>query len=45
MEKDCNLRDEGPRRIMRFKPCQRYTDDEFFYNPYGYIRLEKQATN
>lgn len=37
------LRNEGPRRIMRMKPCQRYAEDEFFYNPDGYIRLEKEA--
>lgn len=34
------LADEGPRRIMRFRPCQRYDEDEFMFNPYGYIRLE-----
>jgi len=33
------LRDEGPRRVIRRVPCQRYDDDEFFFNPYGYIRL------
>jgi hypothetical protein len=33
------LRDSGPRRVMRFRPCTRYEDDDFFYNPYGYIRL------
>lgn len=32
--------DEGPRRIMRFRSCQRYEEDEFIFNPYGYIRLE-----
>lgn len=34
------LKDDGPRRVMRFRPCGRYEDDEFMYNPYGYIRLE-----
>jgi hypothetical protein len=34
------LRDAGPRRVMRFHPCARYDEDEFFFNPYGYIRLE-----
>lgn len=34
------LKDEGPRRIMHFRPCQRYEEDEFIFNPYGYIRLE-----
>lgn len=33
------LKDEGPRRIMRFRPCERYEQDEFMFNPYGYIRL------
>lgn len=34
------INDEGPRRVMRFRPCERYEDDEFMFNPYGYIRLE-----
>jgi hypothetical protein len=34
------LKDSGPRRVMRFGPCQRYEEDEFLFNPYGYIRLE-----
>jgi hypothetical protein len=34
------LRDDGPRRLMRLRPCARYDADDFFYNPYGYIRLE-----
>jgi hypothetical protein len=34
------LKDSGPRRIMRFEPCRRYEEDEFLFNPYGYIRLE-----
>jgi hypothetical protein len=34
------LKDEGPRRVMRFRPCKRYEEDEFKFNPYGYIRLE-----
>jgi hypothetical protein len=34
------LKDEGPRRVMRFRPCERYDEDGFMFNPYGYIRLE-----
>ena len=35
------LNDEGPRRVMRFLPCERYENDGFMFNPYGYIRLER----
>lgn len=34
------LSDSGPRRVMSFKPCGRYEDDGFLFNPYGYIRLD-----
>lgn len=34
------LKDEGPRRIMRIRQCERYEEEEFKFNPYGYIRLE-----
>lgn len=34
------LKDEGPRRVMRFRPCERCEEDGFKFNPYGYIRLE-----
>jgi hypothetical protein len=34
------LKDAGPRRVMRFRPCERYEVDGFLFNPYGYIRLE-----
>lgn len=33
------LRNEGPRRTIRHEPCERYEEDEFFFNPYGYNRL------
>jgi thiol-disulfide isomerase/thioredoxin len=33
------LCDEGPRRIINFTACERYDDDGFFFNPYGYNRL------
>lgn len=28
------------RRIVRHVPCTRYEDDDFFFNPFGYFRLE-----
>lgn len=34
------LKDDGPRRVMRLRPCERYEEDGFLFNPYGYIRLE-----
>ena len=34
------LTDSRPRRITRLHSCERYEPDEFFFNPYGYIRLE-----
>jgi hypothetical protein len=34
------LADDGPRRVMRLLPCWRYQEDDFFFNPYGYVRLE-----
>lgn len=36
------LKDEGPRRVIRCRPCARYEEDEFIFNPYGYIRLESE---
>ncbi len=36
------LKDEGPRRVIRYQPCERYEEDEFVFNPYGYIRLERE---
>jgi hypothetical protein len=32
-------KDAGPRRVMRLGPCERYPQDDFMFNPYGYIRL------
>jgi hypothetical protein len=34
------LNDSGPRRVLRLRPCERYPEDDFFFNPYGLIRLE-----
>jgi hypothetical protein len=34
------LNEAGPRRVMRFRPCDRYEPDGFMFNPHGYIRLE-----
>ena len=39
------LRDSGPRRPMRLRSCSRYEQDEFLYNPYGYIRLVAAETD
>jgi hypothetical protein len=33
------LSDSGPRRIIELDNCHRYAEDDFFFNPYGYIRL------
>jgi hypothetical protein len=30
---------EGPRWLLRQRLCNRYEDDDFFFNPYGYWRL------
>lgn len=30
---------EGPRRLIKHVPCLRYEEDDFYYNPFGYIRL------
>ncbi len=32
----CN---SGPRRIIELDDCERYAEDDFFFNPYGYVRL------
>lgn len=34
------LSDDGERRILRARPCDRYAADDFMHNPYGYWRLE-----
>jgi hypothetical protein len=26
---------------MNFWDCKRFSDDDFMYNPYGYIRLDE----
>ncbi len=33
------LSDSGPRRIIELNDCHRYAEDDFFFNPFGYIRL------
>ena len=30
---------EDTKRVMRFFPCGEYEGDDFFFNPYGYVRL------
>jgi hypothetical protein len=39
------LKNSGPRRIIRFGSCERYEADEFFFNPYGYTRLEPSGND
>ena len=34
------LHEGGPRRLIRLLPCERYAADDFFFNPFGYVRLE-----
>ena len=33
--------ENDPRRVLRTHPCVRYEADDFFHNPYGYLRIEK----
>ena len=37
------LTNDGPRRIIQLWPCERYEDDSFMFNPYGYIRLAPEV--
>lgn len=32
--------ENDPRRRLTAHPCTRYEDDDFFFNPYGYLRIE-----
>jgi hypothetical protein len=38
------LSEGGARRVIRKRPCRRYEDDDFFFNPYGYHRLIPSST-
>lgn len=33
------LAEDAPRWVLHRRPCERYAEDDFFYNPYGYWRL------
>ncbi|MGO1056117.1 hypothetical protein [Crossiella sp. CA198] len=33
------LAPDAPRWVLRKRPCHRYDDDDFFFNPHGYWRL------
>lgn len=33
------MSDSGPRRTIERDDCHRYAEDDFFFNPYGYLRL------
>ena len=34
-----SMDDHSPARKMKSVSCERYADDDFFFNPYGYVRL------
>jgi hypothetical protein len=33
------MSEEAPRWVLRTGPCDRYDEDDLFFNPYGYVRL------
>ncbi|SEG92213.1 hypothetical protein SAMN05444920_107474 [Nonomuraea solani] len=33
------LTEDAPRRVLRTGACDRYDEDDLFFNPYGYVRL------
>ncbi|TDC42371.1 hypothetical protein E1281_36245 [Actinomadura sp. KC345] len=33
------MTEDAPRHILRTAACDRYEEDDFFFNPYGYVRL------
>ncbi|TDC79302.1 hypothetical protein [Actinomadura sp. 7K507] len=35
------LTEDAPRHILRTGTCDRYEDDDLFFNPYGYVRLTR----
>ncbi|MEU8347410.1 hypothetical protein AB0C74_37405 [Spirillospora sp. NPDC048832] len=35
------LAEDAPRRLMHTRDCDRYDEDDPFFNPYGYIRLTR----
>ncbi|WP_157420493.1 hypothetical protein [Actinomadura kijaniata] len=35
------LTEDAPRRLLRTGPCDRYDEDDLFFNPYGYVRLTR----
>ncbi|QFG23619.1 hypothetical protein [Actinomadura sp. WMMB 499] len=35
------LTPDAPRRLLRTGPCDRYDEDDLFFNPYGYVRLTR----
>lgn len=39
------LAEDAPRWVLRRRPCDRYEDDDFFFNPYGYWRLEPDPSS
>lgn len=37
------LTEDAPRWLLRTGACDRYDEDDFFYNPYGYVRLTRHG--
>lgn len=35
------MAEDAPRRLLRTGPCDRYDEDDLFFNPYGYVRLTR----
>lgn len=35
------LTEDAPRHVLRTGDCDRYDEDDLFFNPYGYIRLTR----
>jgi hypothetical protein len=33
------MSEDAPRRVLRTGTCDRYDEDDLFFNPYGYVRL------
>ncbi|WP_433510494.1 hypothetical protein ACQP2T_42430 [Nonomuraea sp. CA-143628] len=35
------MTEDAPRWLLRTGPCDRYDEDDLFFNPYGYVRLTR----
>ncbi|MGW3348332.1 hypothetical protein ACWDA3_33995 [Nonomuraea rubra] len=36
------MTEDAPRWVLRTGPCDRYDEDDLFFNPYGYVRLTRE---